>query len=96
MHIDDVNRSARDAGVTGSVRETTRSRDERAKEVSSAPSTDQVEISEEGRALAEQAESLSPEVLSEIRGRIEDGVYDAPELAEEVARRILDSDDLGL
>lgn len=62
---------------------------------------DKVEISAEGKALAAQqlradegGEGLSPERLEVIRRRMEDGTYDSPRVAEEVARRLLDSGDL--
>lgn len=69
--------------------------------VDRARPADQVEISEEGRAMAygpdgvsEAGESLSPERASELRLRIADGTYDSPEMMEEVARRIVESGDL--
>ena len=62
---------------------------------------DRVEISQEGRILSAKAneamegpEGLSQEVLEEIQRRIEDGTYDSLEVAEEVARQILNSGDL--
>lgn len=60
--------------------------------------TDTVELSEEGQALASHAglEGLSTERLEEISRRIDDGTYDTEEVAEEVARRLLKSGDLGL
>ena len=48
--------------------------------------SDQVGISEAGMAFAAKA--------SEIEVRIQGGVYNDPAMAEEVARRILDSGDL--
>jgi hypothetical protein len=65
--------------------------------VSRVERVDRVEISEEGRALAaaaEVGESMSPEHASQINARIADGTYDTAEVAEEVARRILDSGDV--
>lgn len=63
--------------------------------------SDRVEISQEGRILSakaneatEEAQGLSQDVLEEIQRRIEDGTYDSPEMAEEVARQILNSGDL--
>ena len=61
---------------------------------------DRVEISEKGRALAEASVAdaahgaLSPERLAQINERVEDGTYNTAEVAEEVARRILDAGDL--
>ena len=64
---------------------------------SKAPRTDQVGFSAEGLALAERTlsveEGLSPERLGEIQSRIADGFYDSPEVAGEVARRLVDSGD---
>ncbi|MCG8468617.1 MAG: hypothetical protein MJB57_10485 [Gemmatimonadetes bacterium] len=81
------------------------SKDEvRAKKKASAASVsgDRIEISEAGRAAAARlaepgavdAESLSVERVEEIRARVEAGVYDTPEIREEVVRRILDAGDL--
>lgn len=65
--------------------------------------SDRVEISDAGRAAAAQlsepgavdAEKLSVERVEEIRGRIATGLYDTPEIQEEVVRRMLDAGDLG-
>lgn len=70
---------------------------------SSKVSADRVEISDAGRAAAAklggagamEAEDLTVERVEAIRARIDAGVYDAPEVQQEVARRILDSGDLG-
>ena len=67
------------------------------------PVSDRVEISDAGRAAAAQlsepgaveAEKLSVERVEEVRARIEAGLYDTPEIQEEVVRRILDAGDLG-
>ncbi|TVR57204.1 MAG: hypothetical protein EA421_01415 [Gemmatimonadales bacterium] len=63
---------------------------------------DRVEISREGRAQVEQAalsgtpgRLLDDSRLEAIRLRIQEGAYDTPESAEEVARRILEAGDLG-
>lgn len=52
---------------------------------------DQVDISEAARALASQHTrgGLTPERIREIRQQIERGAYNAVEVAEEVARRLL-------
>jgi hypothetical protein len=61
---------------------------------------DRVELSPEARAMAARldesggADELTPERISELRQRIRDGVYDSPAMADEVARRLLDSGDL--
>ncbi len=61
---------------------------------------DRVEISEQGRAMAEAEGaqktrgSQSPDRLASINDRIEDGTYNTAEMAEEVASRILASGDL--
>lgn len=71
---------------------------------------DRVEISEEARILASQAESgdeaqaaviqgkesLTEKQILEIRRWVDDGFYDLPTTVEEVARRILESGDLDL
>ena len=66
---------------------------------SSAPRADQVQISDAGRALAEQrTESAQPALSSEraaqIRMRVLEGAYNSLDVVDEVARRILDSGDL--
>lgn len=53
---------------------------------------DSVEISQQGRDLA--ATGLTPERVEEIRGKIQDGVYNRPGTAEDVARRIIASGDV--
>lgn len=61
--------------------------------------SDRVELSHEGRVLSAQAGSfveeaeLTQEQLAEIRQRVDDGTYDMPEVAEEVARQLLNSGD---
>ena len=76
--------------------------------VAEARSPDKVEISEEAKLLASQAQQtaqereagieerreLSKEQGLEIRRWIADGFYDLPTTVEEVARRILASGDL--
>jgi anti-sigma28 factor (negative regulator of flagellin synthesis) len=71
--------------------------------VSSGGRSDRVEISPEGRILSTQAQSsldevedLSQEQVTLIRQRIQDGTYDSPEVAEEVARQLLNTGDLSL
>jgi Anti-sigma-28 factor, FlgM len=63
--------------------------------------SDSVQISDAGRALAEGAAaarratgSLSPERAADIRQRIRAGLYDSPQVAERVARRMLDRGDI--
>ena len=63
--------------------------------------SDRVEISPEGRVLSSQSQTsveegtgLTQERLAEIHQRMEDGTYDSPEVAEEVARQLLNSGDL--
>lgn len=58
---------------------------------------DEVEISTEGRALAARmlgSDTSPARDLDLVRSRIERGHYDAPEVAEEVGRRLLASGDL--
>ena len=61
--------------------------------------TDQAGFSPEGLALAEQtggrAQELSAERLGSLRQRIAQGFYEDPAVAEEIARRLLASGDLG-
>ena len=59
---------------------------------------DQVEISDAGRALAEQAEldavPSNQAKLAEVQERLENGFYDQPAVAADIARRIIEADDL--
>jgi anti-sigma28 factor (negative regulator of flagellin synthesis) len=71
--------------------------------VGRAERADRVDISSEGRAQAlEDARrnalpaARGSDRLDEIRARIEAGTYDTPEVAEEVARKLLASGDLDL
>jgi hypothetical protein len=63
--------------------------------------TDRVEISEAGRDLAlrmgrpGRGAPLSPQRLAELRERVSNGYYDTPEVTDRVARRILESGELG-
>jgi len=65
--------------------------------------SDRVEISDAGRAAAAHlsgsgavdAEKLSVERVEEVRARVEAGFYETHEIQQEVARRVLDSGDLG-
>lgn len=54
--------------------------------------TDSVQISSEAREMA--AGGLTPERIEELREKIRDGAYDRPNVAEDVARRILASGDV--
>lgn len=63
---------------------------------------DRIEISREGRELAEKhgvtgigpGIDLPPDVIAEIRERIRDGFYEQPGVAREVARQILERGEL--
>ena len=61
---------------------------------------DRVEISDEARALAQSEAperpegTLEQERLADLCRRVQARYYDAPDVAEDVARRILDSGDL--
>ena len=59
---------------------------------------DQVEISDAGRALAEQAQldavPMNQAKLAEAQERLASGYYDQPEVTEEIARQIIEADDL--
>jgi hypothetical protein len=71
---------------------------------SAAPRSDQVQISNAGRALASQAatgagqtsdvQGLSPERVSEIRDKILQGAYNSVEVVDQVARRMLERGDI--
>lgn len=104
MRIDGAGPDSTRPTGSRSVDET--SRDEakgKKSDASSRGSSDRVEISEAGRAAAEKltkagatdAEDLSAEQVEAIRARIDAGTYDSPEVQQEVARRILDSGELG-
>lgn len=60
--------------------------------------SDRVGLSAEGLALAAQARDadtdLSPERIADIKSKIADGFYEKPEVAGDVARRVLASGDL--
>jgi hypothetical protein len=62
--------------------------------------TDRLDISDRARALAEGDSvsgpegTLDPERLIDLRRRVQARFYDQPEVAEHVARRILESGDL--
>ncbi len=77
------------------------SRKEGPKGVAAAERGDKVEISQEGRAMASRSRlaeeaggGLAPERLEEIQRRMDDGTYDSPEVAEEVARQLIRAGDL--
>jgi len=66
---------------------------------SSSSRSDQVQISDAGRALAARGDGtsttgLDPAVASRVRGRILSGAYDTLEVVDAVSRRLLDSGDL--
>jgi hypothetical protein len=63
-----------------------------------AARSDEVQISDAGRALAARGNKeagLSPERTAQIRQRVLDGAYNSIAVVDEVARRILGSGDLG-
>ncbi len=89
----------------GSVQTPKGEKDDKAKDGSQGADpkgrSDRVEISPEGRVLSSQsaagsqdAEAVSEGRLSQIRDRMRDGTYDTPDVAEEVARQIINSGDL--
>ncbi len=57
------------------------------------PRRDSVEISDAGRQLA-SADSLSTERVADLRSRILSGAYNATEVVDTVARRILQRGDI--
>lgn len=104
MTIHDLAASHLRAGSTLRPKELNRSKEKDGPtEVPEVRGPDKVEISDEARLLAAQAEAdadgaeeLSQERIMEIRRWIDDGFYDLPTTVEEVARRILASGDLGI
>lgn len=72
-------------------------------QISRVPARDRVEISERGRALAAREElaawlqtevGLSAEAAAALLARLDQGAYNEPGVAREVARRLLMSGDL--
>lgn len=62
-------------------------------QISRAERADRVEISSRGRELArtdEAVESLPPERRAEIAARLESGFYDSSDIAEQLARVLMD------
>ena len=60
---------------------------------------DSVHISDAGRALAsdgatKSTDSLSPERVAQLRRNVLDGAYNSTKMADQVARRMLDSNDV--
>jgi hypothetical protein len=104
MTIHDLAASHLRAGSSLRPKELNGSKDKDGLEaVSEARGPDKVEISDEARTLAAQADAtpeegneLSEERILLIRRWIDDGFYDLPTTVEEVARRILASGDLDL
>ena len=65
------------------------------REVDRVERSDRVDISSEGRALvAAEAAGVSPDRIEQIRQRLVSGFYDASQVADEVAQRLLESGDL--
>ena len=84
---------SRSAGHSGEVG------DARAKTSTGKPGRrDQVEISDEARALAQESTvdraPFTEARVAEIRDRLESGFYDRPEVVGEIAQRLADSGDL--
>jgi negative regulator of flagellin synthesis FlgM len=62
-----------------------------------APRSDSVQISDAGRALSgadAKGSSLTPERTAQIRQRLLSGAYHSTEMADQVAKRILDKGDV--
>lgn len=64
-----------------------------------APKRDSVEISDSGRSLAARAEAgqraqVDPERVAELRRKVYEGAYNALDVVDQVARRILTRGDL--
>lgn len=93
-HRTDASKGVRGNGVEGSDRQATQP-------TTPAQRSDQVQISDAGRALAAQIEGkrapggeLSADRISEIRQRVLSGAYNSTEVVNEVARRLLASGDI--
>ena len=107
MKINPAGSEIRRAELTKPVQATTEIAKKQSIDPSSsapAPRSDQVQISDAGRALASQAaasagnavetQGLTPERIAEIRGRILEGAYDSVEVVDQVARRMLEHGDI--
>ena len=84
----------RPPGPNGPTRASDSSNDDGVGEGRKVPRTDRVEISPEGRVLSALAVDSGRPTEAELHNRIVSGFYDQPEVAEEVARRILEGGDL--
>ncbi len=101
MEIKDIRPDpAGPASPISPVRDDARRTPERATEQGSGRADDRIEISSEGRARARGNVEASPsgtlpvDRLMDVRRRVQSRFYDAPEVAEEVARRIIERGDL--
>jgi anti-sigma28 factor (negative regulator of flagellin synthesis) len=101
MTIDGINNPLSNVGpVRSATDRPARAPREREAQAPAAKATprDSVQISAEGRARAAEsvaeAPGLSPERAEAIRAKILEGAYNTVEMADEVARRILQSGDL--
>lgn len=101
MEIKDIRPDpAGPASPVSPVRDDARRTPERAPERSAPRGDDRVEISDEGRAMAHGGAEATPsgtlaaDRLMDVRRRVQSRFYDAPEVAAEVARRIIERGDL--
>ena len=102
MRINESNPDVVRSDTAGRIREEgPGGSEEKARPVAPASRADRVEISEEARALAQQARAdeagqveLTPDRIAEIKARIVGHFYDQPEVIADVADRLLDSGDL--
>jgi len=103
MRIDnrpiEMDRAAANRGVEGANPETAGRQS--VEPAAAASRSDRVQISDAGRALAAQLEGpagvregLSPDRVAQIRKQILEGAYNSVEVAEQVARRMLERGDI--
>jgi len=102
MRINESNPDVVRSDTAGRIREEgPGGSEEKARPVAPTSRADRVEISDEARALAQQAradEAGQPELtadrIDQIKGRIAENFYDQPEVIADLADRLLDSGDL--
>lgn len=105
MSIENIGSSGpvRPGGASAVPEERDRTDRKTVQQVGRVPPRDRVEISERGRALAAREElaawlqaetGLSADAVAGLLARLDEGAYDSPTIAREVARRLLESGDL--
>lgn len=102
MRINESNPDVVRSDTAGRIREEgPGGSEDKARPVAPTSRADRVEISDEARALAQQARAdetgpaeLSADRIAEIKAKIAGNFYDQPEVIADVADRLLDSGDL--